>query len=290
MLRGKCVNAVGALRPRGLSLQSAHMRVLLALAALAFLATPASADRFALTYDGFGLGFVPVGGVTVDADVTDESYDISATVISRGILNLFERTDIDANASGTINGNGVHWQRYDLDHRYSRKRRTISMQADEAGSISSQIDPIYRTWGDPAATEEQRRASRDPLSNVVAMAIDVGRSHRCEGTYPTFDGRFHYLLQLSGGDIDAYEGGGFEGDVLKCALTYVAVSGFNQRDQGRRRIPEGQVWFALMPDTTFAPPVRISTPLSAGGATIRLASFRRARVDVQYSSDTPTSP
>ena len=44
------------------------------------------------------------GGVTVDADVTDESYDISATVISRGILNLFERTDIDANASGTING------------------------------------------------------------------------------------------------------------------------------------------------------------------------------------------
>jgi hypothetical protein len=35
--------------------------------------------------------------------------------------------------------------------------------------------------------------------------------------------------------------------------------------------------------------VRISTPLSAGGATIRLASFRRARVDVQYTSDT-TAP
>lgn len=266
------------------------MRALFAFAALALFATPASADRFALTYDGFGLGFVPVGGVTVDADVTDESYDISATVTSRGILNLFERTDIDASASGAINGSGVHWQRYDLDHRYSRKRRTISMQADENGAITSQIEPIYRTWGDPAATEEQRRASRDPLSNVVAMAIDVGRSRRCEGSYPTFDGRFHYLLQLGGGDIDPYEGGGFEGDVLKCSLTYVAVSGFNQRDQGRRRIPEGQVWFALMPDTTFAPPVRISTPLSAGGATIRLASFRRARVDVQYSSDTPTTP
>jgi hypothetical protein len=44
------------------------------------------------------------------------------------------------------------------------------------------------------------------------------------------------------------------------------------------------VWFALMPDTRFAPPVRISTPLSAGGAMIRLESFRRARVDVQYTS------
>ncbi len=266
------------------------MRALIAFAALLCFATPASADRFALTYDGFGLGFVPVGGVTVDADVSDESYDITATVTSRGILNLFERTDIDASASGLISAGAVHWQRYDLDHRYSRKRRTISMQADGEGAITSQIEPIYRTWGDPAATETERRASRDPLSNVVAMSIDVGRSRRCEGSYPTFDGRFHYLLQLSGGDIDDYEGGGYEGDVLKCTFTYVAVSGFNQRDQGRRRIPEGQVWFALMPDTTFAPPLRISTPLSAGGATIRLASFRRARVDVQYTSDTPTPP
>ncbi|MBL8546563.1 MAG: DUF3108 domain-containing protein [Hyphomonadaceae bacterium] len=266
------------------------MRALLAFLALALLATPASADRFALTYDGFGLGFVPVGGVAVDADVTDESYDISATVASRGILNLFERTNIRANSSGAISNGAVRWQRYDLDHHYSRKRRTISMQADAHGAITSQIEPIYRTWGDPAATEEQRRASRDPLSNVVAMAIDVGRTRRCEGVYPTFDGRFHYLLQLGGGDTDPYEGGGYEGEVLKCTLTYVAVSGFNQRDQGRRRIPEGQVWFALMRDAAFAPPVRISTPLSAGGATIRLASFRRARVDVQYAPDTPATP
>lgn len=266
------------------------MRALFAFAALLFLATPASADRFALSYDGYGLGFVPVGGVTVDADVTEDSYDISASLQSRGILNLFERTNIEASSSGSINASGVRWQRYNLDHRYSRKRRVISMTADENGAIISEIEPNYRTWGDPAATEEQRRVSRDPLSNVVAMAIDVGRSRRCEGTYPTFDGRFHYLLQLSDGDIDDYEGGGYEGHVLKCKLAYIAVSGFNPRDQGRRRVPEGQIWFALMADTTFAPPVRISTPLSAGGATIRLASFRRARVDVRYAPDTPSPP
>jgi hypothetical protein len=262
------------------------MRALIALAALILFATPARADRFALTYDGFGLGFVPVGGVTVDIDVAEDSYDISASVQSRGILNLFERTNIEAASSGLILDGAVRWRRYDLDHRYSRKRRTISMQANAEGAITSEIEPIYRTWGEPAATEEERRMSRDPLSNVVAMAIDVGRSRRCEGTYPTFDGRFHYLLQLGDGDIDPYDGGGYEGEVLKCSLAYVAVSGFNQRDAGRRRIPQGQIWFALMPETTFAPPVRISTPLSAGGATIRLASFRRASVDVQYTAAT----
>lgn len=266
------------------------MRALLAFAALLLFATPASADRFALTYDGLGLGFVPVGGVTVDADVSEDSYDISASLQSRGILNLFERTNIEASSSGLISNGAVRWQRYNLDHHYSRKRRVIAMTADEHGAITSEIEPVYRTWGEPAATEEQRRASRDPLSNVVAMAIDVGRTRRCEGTYPTFDGRFHYLLQLSGGDTDDFDGGGYKGDVLKCDLAYIAVSGFNQRDAGRRRVPEGQIWFALMPDTTFAPPVRISTPLSAGGATIRLSGFRRARVDVEYSSDTSATP
>ena len=132
----------------------------------------------------------------------------------------------------------------------------------------------------------ERRASRDPLSTMVAMAIDVGRSRACAGSYPAFDGRFHYLLELGDGEIADYEGGGYEGEVLKCELSYIAISGFEQRDAGRRRIPRGQVWFALMPDSTFAPPVRISTPLSAGGATIRLASFRRARVDVQYTTAT----
>lgn len=261
------------------------MRALfLALAALALSAAPAAADRFSLTYDGVGLGFVPLGDVTIDADVSDDSYEISATLQSRGLLNLFERTNLTAQASGAIHNGVVHWQRYDLDHRYSRKRRVINMVVGEDGAITSTIEPNYRIWGDPAATDEQQRRSRDPLSNVIAMSIDVGQSRRCSGAYPTFDGRFHYLLELAGGEIDDFDDAGYEGEVLKCSLAYIAVSGFEQRDAGRRRIPHGEVWFALMPDTTFAPVVRIATPMSAGGATIRLASFRRASVDVQLTS------
>jgi hypothetical protein len=258
--------------------------MLLAVAVLLACAAPAAADRFSLTYDGLGLGFVPLGGVTVDADVSEDSYVISATLRSRGLLNLFERTTLEARATGLIRNGAVHWRQYDLDHRYSRKRRIIAMQADSEGAVVAAIEPTYRLWGDPPASDEQRRRSRDPLSSIVAMSMDVGQTRRCAGAYPTFDGRFHYLLELAGGEIHDFDDAGYEGDVLRCSLAYIAVSGFEARDAGRRRIPHGQVWFALMPDTRFAPPVRISTPLSAGGATIRLASFRRARVDVQYTS------
>lgn len=262
------------------------MRATLAAFAVALCAaTPAAADRFSLTYDASGLGFVPLGAMTVDANVSRDDYEVTATIESRGILNLFERTNLTAVSSGAIQNGAVRWQSYNLDHRYSHKRRVIAMTAAADGAVTAEITPNYRIWGNPATTDEQRRESRDPVSTMVAMAIDVGQSRRCSGVYPTFDGRFHYLMQLSGGDTDRFRGGGYEGEVLKCDLAYIAVAGYEPRDAGRRRIPEGEVWFALMPDTLFAPPVRITTPLSAGAANIRLASYRRAYVDI-----TPATP
>ena len=74
----------------------------------------------ALVRDDHGLGRTVDA---VDADIAEDSYDISATLRSSGILNLFERTNIQANASGLINAGAVRWQRYDLDHHYSRKHR-----------------------------------------------------------------------------------------------------------------------------------------------------------------------
>lgn len=262
------------------------MRALLFLLFCAF-ATPATADRYALTLEGYALGLAPLGTITFDADVSEDSYAVRATLRSSGLLNLFERTNLRAESSGLIHESSVFWRSYDLDHHYSRKHRAIAMRVGEDGAINAEITPAYRLWGDPAASDEQRRRSRDPLSSMVAMAVDVAANRRCSGAYPTFDGRFHYLLELGGGEIDDFDRGGYDGQVLKCSLSYIAVSGFERRDAGRRRIPRGEVWFALVPDSRFAPPVRISTPLSAGGAVIRLTSFRRAQVTL---SDAATSP
>jgi hypothetical protein len=244
-------------------------------------AASARADSFTLRYAGFGLGFIPVGDVVIDADVAADSYQVSTTLQSRGIFNLFERTNIQASASGVIQNGRVIWRRYDLDHHYSQKHRTISMQAADDGAVSAEITPNYRLWGHPATSDEQRRGSRDPVSTMVAMAIDIGQSHRCAGSYPTFDGRFHYALELGGGQIVHFNDAGYDGPVLKCSLAYRAIAGFEAHDAGRRRIPHGEVWFALMPDTTFAPVVRISTPLSAGGAVIRLTRFYRVHVTIE---------
>jgi len=229
------------------------------------------------------LGIVNVGHATVDADVSSDSYQISASMQSGGLLSLFQHTTIEASASGRLSESGVIWQHYDLDHHYSRKHRVIAMHTDDSGATIAEINPTYRVWGDPRASDAQIRQSRDPLSSLMAMAIDVGQSHRCAGAYPTFDGRFLYLLQLADGEEEDYDGGGYSGPVLKCVLSYIPVAGYEARDAGRIRIPHGQVWFALAAGANFAPPIRVVTPLAAGGATIRLTGWRHALVSVADS-------
>lgn len=263
------------------------MRVLaLAMLLCLFVAAPAAADRFLLRYDGAGLGYIPIGNMTVDADVDDQSYTITVTMASGGLLNFFERTNIEATSAGALDGNVVHWRQYNLDHHYSRKHRTVVMNVGDDGAVSATITPTYRIWGTPPASDEQRRAARDPLSTMVAMSIDAGATRRCGGGYLTFDGRFLYRLELTGGQVEHFYGGGYSGDVLKCKLAYVPVAGFEQRDGGYRQVRNGQVWFALAPNARFAPPVLISTPLSVGAAVIRLNHWHRASITIGDDADT----
>ena len=254
----------------------------LAFVAAALNTAPAAADRFALEYSGAALGIIPVGSISVDAEIGDTDYLIQTQMRSGGLLNIFEHMNIAASASGLIEGDHVLWRHYDLDHHYARKHRIIAMNVAAGGEVVAQINPTYRLWGTPPTSDEQRRGARDPLSSMVAMAIDVGEHQRCEGSYPTFDGRFYYLLQLSGGRTGHFDSAGYNGDVLKCSMAYIAVAGFENTDSwGHRRIPQGEIWFALAPNSRFAPPVRVTTPLSAGAAVVRLTHWRRVEVDIQ---------
>lgn len=265
-------------------MQSRRLLAIIA-AACALCATPAYADRFALEYDGNLFGIAPLGGVTFDISAGHDDYDVKATLRTGGLLRLFERTDIVARTEGRIENGSVRWERYDLDHTYSGKHRVTSMQLSPDGVFSAQITPNYRDWGAPPATDEDRLTSRDPLSSLAAMSVDVARTRRCEGAYATFDGLTRYDLVLSGGEVRRFNGGGYEGPALRCRMRYVQLRGFNPVNENeRRRQPEGEIWFALADNSSIAPPVRTLIPTPFGRAGIHLRKWRRASVDVDSSS------
>ncbi len=241
---------------------------------------PAHGDRFTLEYTARAWSLAPLGSARLDVMVDDTDYYAETTLKSGGVLALFEQTALSADAEGALSPEGVQWRRYDLDHSYSKKRRVTALRRTEAG-VESRIIPIYSAWGDPPASEEMKRESFDPLSAMVAMGLRVAQTRLCDAAFPTFDGKYRYDLVLLGGRIEPYEAGGYSGPVLKCRIQYRRVAGYEPTDPNQvKKIPEGELWFALAEGSRFAPPVRAILPLPLGHAGISLKSWKRATVTV----------
>jgi hypothetical protein len=246
-----------------------------ACALCAFATGPAGADRVVLSFEGSAYGFIPLGRAALDVSIDPDSYEARAQIQSGGLSALFDRTDLSAVAAGEAQG--VLWRRYDLDHSYAKKHRKVALQSTPAGIVAD-IRPMFRVSINPP-TEADKAGARDPVSSLVAMGVAVGRTGNCAGTYPTFDGRFRYDLILRVEGRDRHRGGGYDGDVLKCKLRYRPVSGYDTPGAMSKRIPEGEIWFAL-DGGQIAAPIRVTAPLPLGHAAIKLATYTRPRVEV----------
>lgn len=252
------------------------MRILLlTLACCLALASPAHAQRYVLDYAGSAWGLIGVGGARLEVDLQDDGdYAATGMVRSGGIAALFLRTQIDVRSAGEIEDGAVQWERYSLDHQYDGVHRYITMRPTPA-SVQANINPTYPDgWGDPPASDAQKRAARDPLASLIAMAADVGATRRCQGDYMTFDGRWLYRLEVRGGEQQEMQSQAYTGPALRCRVRYHPVAGFAPTDQGYRDPPPpGSVWFALLQGEDFAPPVRASMPLPLGTAQLTLRSW-----------------
>ena len=253
-----------------------------ALSAQALLADPAGADRVVMSFDGSAYGFIPLGRAALDISIDPDSYEVRAQIQSGGLAALFDRTDLSAVASG--GANGVVWRRYDLDHSYAKKHRMVALQASDAG-VAADIRPPFRVSINPP-TEADKKGARDPVSSLVAMGVAVARTGSCAGAYPTFDGRFRYDLILRIEGRGRHQGGGYDGPVLKCKMRYTPVSGYDTPGQMSKRIPEGEIWFAL-DGGQIAAPIKVTAPLPLGHAAIRLTGYSRPRVDVAAGESAP---
>lgn len=252
----------------------------LAIVTIILFAPAARAERYMLDYRGSAFGFLTLGDARMDLGIEDDGYRATAHLQSVGLAALFAPTRFDVASAGLIQNDVVRWREYELNHRYRRYDRAISMHPTDT-SVFADIRPRFASWGNPPATDEQKRNARDPMSSLVAMAVDIGRNKACRGSYLTFDGRYLYTLDLGGGRREEYDDGGYEGDALHCTVRYTAIAGFGADDEDdAESLPVGDIWFALPPHARLAPPVRASIPLPMGRAGLRLTQYRRVEIDI----------
>jgi hypothetical protein len=261
------------------------MTARLALAALAAsLAFPAAAvpmerpkalgSGLVLAYDGVVL--VKVLDIRVEQRFGDDAFTATARLKSHGVLSVFKKMDVSANAAGRLEGFTANPAAFDHVNQDGKENRRVKVRWG-AADVSAAIAPAYRSMGDPAPTPAQKVAAADPLTQLTRFALSASETGPCGRTTRFFDGRQLYQVEFGPPEPRVprprEQGLGFQG-AIGCSLTFNEIAGFDRKppekkNQGLRQ--PMRIEFAKASNQAWVvTAVRGRTPL--GEAKIELVS------------------
>ena len=248
--------------------------VALALALLAGLAGPVSAESFRSEYvvTLFGL---PVARSNFDTTIDQRRFSINGTVRSAGFAEFFDDTKGTIRSSGAIDEAGATPAAYAVDYTTGKKKKLTRIGFDGGAVTSVSNTPPVKKSGnwidvDPA----HLKSVADPLT--VFMIKSETLQSVCSKRLRLFDGEMRNDFVLSPVGETTVETDGYSGPAMTCAVRFVPVSGYRQ---GKKQIEylkknrNMQITFAPMRQTGFYAPVIAKIGTQIGTVTVRAARF-----------------
>ena len=247
-------------------------------------AATGSSSTLNLSYEMYMLG-LPLGHVDVSARINGASYVAQSTLDTKGLISIFWQAHIEASSNGQLSPTHVRPAQYAAVSRHGSKIQNVTVNYNGEGPFEVLSNPPYNLNKYPV-TEEQRRATVDPLSAMlfVATGITASTANPCGTTAPVYDGRRRYDIQLSYQKTASVElnNHAYKGPALVCELKYVQIAGFKQKilEEGKR-LPPMFAWFVSMPGRTdpsrhYLIPIKLWADTSWGTAT---AVISRVQLD-----------
>jgi len=221
------------------------MKAALALSlAAAVLATPQTAPSaeghdpiaegtVALSASYDGVLVVKVLDLAIEQQVSDDSFTANARLKSHGVLSVFKKIDVAADARGAVDQRGPRPAAFNHVNNDGKANRRVRVNWTGA-SVTTEARPAYPDMGAPPATSAQKLAAADPLTQLTRLAIQSG----IPCTTPTrfFDGRQLYEVEFSQVTMrapTAREQALGLGTPVRCALAFREVAGFDAKPPGR---------------------------------------------------------
>jgi len=217
-----------------------------------------------------------------------EDYKAISTVETKGIVNAFWQSKIEASSSGLLNNGRVQPSLYDTFSQYrSTPRRHATMTFTPEGPKNLVSDPPYGENRYPV-TEEQRRQTLDPMSAAVFLtASAVGKESKpCEAKAPIFDGRRRYDVVfdfVKKTDVHM-DNGLYTGAALVCQIHYNQIAGYQQSViEQNKKFPKMYAWVvparsSTDPNRYYMIPIRVWAETDYG---IVVALASQAKLDGQ---------
>jgi len=214
----------------------------------------APASTLDLSYDLYA-GGISLGRVGMSAHFQGSDYKAVSTVETRGIVNAFWQSKIEAASNGQLASGRVQPALYDsYSQNRNAERRQVTLTFGPEGPKSLFSDPPYPESHYPVP-ETQQKKTLDPLSAVISLtsAISASDAKPCEAVAPIFDGRRRYDVALSFVKKTnvRMDNGLYSGPALVCQVHYNQIAGYQQTlvQQGKK-LPAIYAWVADVPSKT----------------------------------------
>jgi hypothetical protein len=228
------------------------------------------------------MGGISLGKVDLSARVQGDNYRAVSSLETTGVVNTVWRSKIEASASGGLMGAKVAPGLYDAFSLNGanpvRREMTLGYQNGDIPSVKSNRNL-------PEITDEQKRATIDPVSALVLLvtSAEANRQKPCSLMTPVFDGRRRYDVSASfsrNANI-RMDNGLYAGAVQVCKLAYKPIAGPPQRLIENGRLPEFYSWIITVPSSAdpgrhYIVPLRIWAETEVGLFT---AVVTRAAID-----------
>lgn len=240
-----------------------------------------------LSYDLY-VGGISLGKVAMSARFQGTDYKAISTLETRGIVNAFWKSKIEAASNGLVDRGEVRPALYDSYSQNSdSQRRQVTLTFGREGLPEMQSSPPYPKSRYPVS-EDLQKNTLDPLSAAVFLtnSMNARDSKPCDTVAPVFDGRRRYDVKLSflKNDDVRMDNGLYRGPVSVCRVRYDQIAGYQQTlaDPGKG-VPEMFSWVApfrskLDPGRQYMLPLRIWVETEYG---IVVALASAAKIDGQ---------
>lgn len=249
-------------------------RLLLAAAALMCAAAAEAANLkvdYAITLAGLTLG-----NADLDGTFDDSRYDMKLSGRLTGFAGaLSGGSKGGATARGTVSGTRLVPGGFSAVGKSGSSTRTVQMGVANGNVTGIEIEPPFEFRPDRVPlTEASKRNIIDPLSGLVAVAVNRGKldeAANCNRTVPVFDGTQRFNVVLSYAGTRLVRKPGFTGNVLVCAIRYVPVAGHRPERPAVKFMTENRdmsVWLAPVEGTRMLVPIRISIETMIGTSVV----------------------